>query len=277
MAENPFEVIVALFDQTNTLRFCSIHREGAGPMYAVVENTCDQKFTYILNGTSVSDEELACYLWCAFSHMFISFMFKAIYLGPGDSHDTNFDDMQRTIEILVQDDLPEQFDDPVCTYRFQVYPTKELSDEYNTSLPVTMAIIVAATFFAMAVTFFMYDRFVRMRNAKVVHAAARLNRIVSSLFPSTVRDRVLALDEEDEIAQQPGTQTRLKKFLANDGPTMGDMETDDIMYKTRPIADLFPETSILFADIAGFTAWSSAREPSQVFTLLETVYKSFDE
>jgi class 3 adenylate cyclase len=32
-----------------------------------------------------------------------------------------------------------------------------------------------------------------------------------------------------------------------------------------------------FADIVGFTAWSSAREPSQVFTLLETVYQAFDE
>jgi Adenylate and Guanylate cyclase catalytic domain len=28
--------------------------------------------------------------------------------------------------------------------------------------------------------------------------------------------------------------------------------------------------------IIGFTAWSSAREPSQVFTLLETVYRAFD-
>jgi class 3 adenylate cyclase len=40
--------------------------------------------------------------------------------------------------------------------------------------------------------------------------------------------------------------------------------------------DLFPETTIMFADIAGFTAWSSAREPSQVFTLLERIYSEFD-
>lgn len=32
----------------------------------------------------------------------------------------------------------------------------------------------------------------------------------------------------------------------------------------------------MFADIAGFTAWSSTREPAQVFTLLETFYKAFD-
>jgi class 3 adenylate cyclase len=48
------------------------------------------------------------------------------------------------------------------------------------------------------------------------------------------------------------------------------------MYGTKPIADLFPNTTIMFADIAGFTAWSSVREPSQVFTLLETVYSAFD-
>ena len=45
---------------------------------------------------------------------------------------------------------------------------------------------------------------------------------------------------------------------------------------TQPIADLFPNTTVLFADIAGFTAWSSQREPPQVFTLLETLYRSFD-
>ena len=31
-----------------------------------------------------------------------------------------------------------------------------------------------------------------------------------------------------------------------------------------------------FVDIAGFTAWSSVREPAQVFTLLEQIYGSFD-
>ena len=33
----------------------------------------------------------------------------------------------------------------------------------------------------------------------------------------------------------------------------------------------------MFADIVGFTAWSSTRDPSQVFILLETIYKEFDE
>ena len=41
--------------------------------------------------------------------------------------------------------------------------------------------------------------------------------------------------------------------------------------------DQFPSATVLFMDIAGFTAWSSAREPSQVFLLLETIYRCFDK
>ena len=33
---------------------------------------------------------------------------------------------------------------------------------------------------------------------------------------------------------------------------------------------------VMFADVEGFTAWSSVREPSQVFTLLETIYAAMD-
>lgn len=47
-------------------------------------------------------------------------------------------------------------------------------------------------------------------------------------------------------------------------------------FTSKPIADLFPNATVLFADIEGFTAWSSVREPTQVFTLLETVYGAFD-
>ena len=46
--------------------------------------------------------------------------------------------------------------------------------------------------------------------------------------------------------------------------------------KQKNIADLFPDTTVLFADIVGFEAWSSQREPTQCLTLLETVYEAFD-
>jgi len=33
----------------------------------------------------------------------------------------------------------------------------------------------------------------------------------------------------------------------------------------------------MFCDIVGFTAWSSVREPTQVFTLLEAIFTAFDD
>jgi class 3 adenylate cyclase len=53
--------------------------------------------------------------------------------------------------------------------------------------------------------------------------------------------------------------------------------TDGSLTTTKPLADLFLDTTVMFADICGFTAWSSVREPSQVFLLLESVYRSFDQ
>ena len=166
--------------------------------------------------------------------------------------------------------------DGSCLYSIEVYPSDKLGSQWDSDLAQTFATVVAATFVILALSFFFYDGFVRRRNKKVVSAAAKTEKVVASLFPSNIRDRLLADEEELEKGNKAerGTRTRLKDFLANDGPSQADMEeTDDFMFKTQPIADLFPSTSIMFADIAGFSAWSSTREPAQVFLLLETVYK----
>jgi class 3 adenylate cyclase len=44
-----------------------------------------------------------------------------------------------------------------------------------------------------------------------------------------------------------------------------------------PIADSFENTTVLFADIVGFTQWSSGREPTHVFRLLENICGAFDK
>ena len=65
---------------------------------------------------------------------------------------------------------------------------------------------------------------------------------------------------------------RLKGYLnGNDAGSSALTTSDD------PIADLFPQCTVLFADISGFTAWSSTREPRQVFILLQTLYEAFDK
>eukprot|EP00565_Helicotheca_tamesis_P004762 CAMPEP_0185735520 /NCGR_PEP_ID=MMETSP1171-20130828/25447_1 /TAXON_ID=374046 /ORGANISM="Helicotheca tamensis, Strain CCMP826" /LENGTH=287 /DNA_ID=CAMNT_0028405857 /DNA_START=573 /DNA_END=1436 /DNA_ORIENTATION=- len=44
-----------------------------------------------------------------------------------------------------------------------------------------------------------------------------------------------------------------------------------------PIADQIAAASIMFADIVGFTPWSAAHSPNDVFTLLEAIFWEFDE
>jgi class 3 adenylate cyclase len=47
--------------------------------------------------------------------------------------------------------------------------------------------------------------------------------------------------------------------------------------KNQPLATLYKKCTILFAEVEGFTAWSAAKDPSKVFTLLEAIYKCFDK
>jgi cytoskeletal protein RodZ len=181
-------------------------------------------------------------------------------LGEGSLQEEKWNDME--VKIPIRSATQAEGDSSIagisstasdghCEYTFSIYPSSDLHNLWNSKLAWVIPWCVAGTFLILALTFFMYDRFVRRRNEKVVNAAARSTKLVSSLFPSTVRDRLLAEQEHAEQREQ-GTKSRLKNFLAGDGSAACDLEeTDDIMYKTKPIADLFPETTILFGDIAG--------------------------
>ena len=61
---------------------------------------------------------------------------------------------------------------------------------------------------------------------------------------------------EQEQARFTGTTTKLRSFLDKAAETDEDVDdSDDFMYKTRPIADFFADTTVMFGDIVGFTAW----------------------
>jgi class 3 adenylate cyclase len=106
--------------------------------------------------------------------------------------------------------------------------------------------IVALAFAMTSLLLVVYDRLVTRRQERTKNAALK---VVASMFPSSVQDKVLEGAYEGGKDNQP----------------------------TNVIASFFPETTVMFADISGFTAWASTREPAQVFQLLETIYGAFDE
>jgi class 3 adenylate cyclase len=155
-----------------------------------------------------------------------------------------------------------------------IYPSDVFHASYKTSTPRNFTIVVALTFVLVAVVFFIYDVFVQNRNEKLIASAAKSNAIVSSLFPDNIRERLMGQSNTNTKRAAP---YHIKSFLLDGGVGKGGNGEDGANKASKPLADLFLETTIMFADICGFTAWSSAREPNQVFMLLESVYGTFDQ
>eukprot|EP00934_Nitzschia_sp_Nitz4_P006074 Nitzschia sp. Nitz4//scaffold50_size126154//2557//6191//NITZ4_003666-RA/size126154-augustus-gene-0.111-mRNA-1//1//CDS//3329553641//6064//frame0 len=175
------------------------------------------------------------------------------------------------IHSLTEVDLPVMdpvssfpLDDVVlvngCSIVLHIGPSVEMKEAYGTNQPIIYAFSACCVMFAMGAIFWLYDRFVGHSYPNAIANVERTKSLVDNLFPPTVRDRMLS----EKLGQSDGDFTDPLEVSRQSGII------------SRPIADLHPSVSVIFADIANFTAWSSVREPSQVFLLLETLYNSFD-
>jgi hypothetical protein len=167
----------------------------------------------------------------------------------GDLHDRAASSISVGSNVLpYADPGPEYLSHPeVITYRLDIYPTQALVDSYRTFKPIIYTVLIGGIFFIMAVTFFMFNWYIQQRNRKVVMAAARSNAIVSTIFPSNIRERLYNdVNTGTNKKRSLATTSELKQFIRNtakdDNGDEGDMD-DDIISRSKPIADLFPEVS----------------------------------
>jgi class 3 adenylate cyclase len=98
----------------------------------------------------------------------------------------------------------------------------------------------------------------------------RLNLSPKIRLTALLKDR--SSNSEDHPNQDDGDDPIAEMFLESEY-----IKNAAIQYDVELVLTHASPATILFADIAGFTAWSSEREPRQVFKLLETLYRSFDE
>eukprot|EP00934_Nitzschia_sp_Nitz4_P001455 Nitzschia sp. Nitz4//scaffold32_size149145//139255//142862//NITZ4_002902-RA/size149145-augustus-gene-0.44-mRNA-1//1//CDS//3329548138//1455//frame0 len=233
--------------------------EGVDGLVVVATTTCNTSFSYEINGPSLN------------------------FLGFGDHHDSEFDDMfaeasyselhnfKSGVNVYSGLDVSED----LCAYNFRVYPSKQFESLYETNTPAVYTVVTVAIFLFTSCVFMLYDWFVEQRQRRVMSAAVKSSAIVSSLFPKNVRERLFNLENNANTRASP--KIKLKSFISDENPSSKNMDDASTEPTSQPIADLFPDATVMFGDIASFTSWSSTREPSQVFILLETVYGAFDK
>ncbi len=241
--------------------FSDVLSPSVSGVITVLSSECGQTFTYRIAGETAS------------------------LVGVGDKHDPKFDNMveRRTFNDLFNEQDQEisrylgvNLDQNYCPYTIAVYPSTDFEDDFVTddALYFTIGVIVI---FAFTILLFLgYDYIVSKRQKLVMKRAVQSRAIVSSLFPAAVRDRLFRADDsasskpKDKPFRRDMGKNKIKNFLNDVLPK------EQRPVEVKPIADLFPHTTVMFADIAGFTKWSSERDPTHVFTLLQTVYGSFD-
>jgi class 3 adenylate cyclase len=219
--------------------------EHAQPVFVLLENGCGQTFSFRVVGENVE------------------------VLGEDDLHERRFDHEEISFHVeSIADDAKSlltfsgvDLDVSYCPYSLRVFPTSEMEDFYTTNEPALYSLMMIATFVFASLVFVCYDIIVAVRQRKISERAQENMAVVNSLFPENVRGRMFRKEKEP--------QREMNVFWNQEPPAESQ--------GSPPIADLFPNSTVMFADIAGFNAWSSSREPTQVFTLLETVYRKFDK
>jgi class 3 adenylate cyclase len=216
----------------------------------VLENSNNQTFTYQI------DKEVK-------------------YLGYGDRHDHEYDGFVQSGDIAT---YIEEASSPATKslssvdlntaysrYKIRIYPSDGTKKQHVDSNPVMLALLIVGVFLFSSSVFVLYTIAVARRQRIVMDRAVASSAIVSSLFPSQVRDQIY---EENEAGGKTLHPTA-------DSATI-EKGVDGLVGKGRPIAEVFEHTTVMFADISGFTSWSASRNPVQVFELLEALYRAFD-
>jgi len=193
---------------------------GSDGIRVVFENPCNPPFTYQINGYEVE------------------------YLGTGDFHEPQYDYLAVSAPLLGLEDyavsdstytgLPVE--DEVCQFMIRVYPSTDMEMIYTTTNPLIYTSIVVAIFVFVSIMFVVYDCIIERRQRLVMESAVKTHTVVSSLYPSAVRDRLL---------NQEGSDRKSKAKRKN--RAFKNVELDTAMKKGTTIADLYPETTVLFA------------------------------
>ena len=191
--------------------FNNILPPGADGIICVVRDSCGSVMTWELRGPTPH------------------------FVGNSDTHDISYEKYGRTASI---EKIPEGVSEDYCYHELTIFPSDEFRKSYNNNKDIIYTSVVAVSFLFTFAIFAVYDILTNQRQRKTMEAAIRTNRIVSSLFPAAVRARLIE-GQSDTANSSSETSKGKNTSTTTDG---------DDKATAAPIADLFPEATIMFAE-----------------------------
>jgi hypothetical protein len=138
----------------------------------------------------------------------------------------------------------------VCLFRSSL-----LSEESDKSISLDMLLVVGGITISTIGVFLMYDHYSHKNMREQVSSLqSTLAQYLSS--PSHCQGEK---QKSRKRIVQSAVKSELEAFLHEDQK----LSSKYSPLGSKPIAELYLETTVLFADLSGFTSWSSEREPGQ--------------
>lgn len=207
--------------------FRTLLPEEVNGIVVKVASDCGRNMTYIVNGGK-EDE------WDA----------------ENDLHSTKFDYLEQRFKFFWK--AHAKGTSRHCHFDLLIYPNDEFADLYRSHAPIMWAVIVLVSFLSVAALFFAYDLWMQKKHKKTLAEKKRAQAVVTSLLPKHVGDKLM----EEQAMVDSSKKRKLKQATAwNAQPDRTYSGIPDSGQETRenskPIADLFPSATIMFADIVG--------------------------
>jgi len=195
------------------------------------------------------------------SHTFGLHAGEATYKGVGDLHEMGIDMDDKSIETVltefdafVRTGTTSSANEPTqqCNFVVHIYSSAEFRTQTESKAPLIFIIVIAAVFIGTGLIFLVYVFLVSNRQSEVMAIAQSANAVVASLFPASVRDEILK-NAEEEVNKRASQRREAKRSISRRGNRKAREKKDklskqDAPTRSKPIADKYPEASVLFAE-----------------------------
>jgi hypothetical protein len=176
--------VISLFFYWRDLLRDLLRDEDEG-IFCVIENPCNQTFTYELRGEN------------------------PVYLGRGDLHDTRYDGMHHSLkfeDFASQSSTGRQYTGSplaggACPYTLHIYSSATREDSFTTDKPKILTVAVILIFVFTSAMFVIYDQCVERRQHKIMYAASQSKANIA-LLEEMVHERTKKLEEANQRLEE---------------------------------------------------------------------------